>query len=352
MIKRFSCTFITFVLCSPCFAEELPSVPELLKRMYDYRMAIDNIRVEVTVTKPVCTQQRHRETETQRFFFAYDKGRVRCDKTYTNPKFPQDWFYQDLSTQDFYFTRHPAGSSASMSEINDGNNLYLLKPHESPIDTFDPRRIGTDRNTFDIIFVSPFNYDTLLDQFYPAKAENFDVSIDLVDGEKLYKISYQFADRDITNSYWLNPQKGYNLVQSESGSNTLGSQSSYAVALSKHSSIKGDVWFPQEIVRKQKTKSSDFEERIILNSVAFDVQDETQFSLAGLGIPIGYRVYDGDGGKKFWDGKELVDRITFSHEPVRMHSRKLFWIVTGIGCALVALAILIMWIRTLRRRSG
>jgi hypothetical protein len=190
-----------------------------------------------------------------------------------------------------------------------------------------------------------------LDRFYPAKAENFDVCIDLVDGEKLYKISYQFAGSDISNSYWLNPQKGYNLVRSESGSDMLGIHSSFAITLSKFASKKGDVWFPQELVYKRRTKSSNFEERIILNSVAFDVQDETPFTLADLGIPVGYRVYDSDGEKRYWDGKKLVEKITYDVEPVSIASRKAFWIVNGIGFAILAILILYRYIR-LHQRGG
>ena len=345
MSTRFFCTFVLIILCVPCFAEEkMPTVPELLKKMYDYRMAIDNMQAKVTVTKPIDTRQRHRQTETQHLFFAYDKGRVRFDKTLSNPKASQDWLYQDLSTQDFYFTRYPVDTPANSQEVNDGNNLFLFNPRKEPLDSFDPRRIGTDLNTLDIIPVTSFNYDTLLYWFYPSKAANFEVHVDEAGGEKLYKITYQFNDGEILNSYWLNPQKGYNLVRFESSTGEW----SYIVTLGKFPSKKGDVWFPKETVFRH----GDFlEERIVMDSVAFDVQDETPFTLAGLGIPVGYCVYDSNGERKYWDGKGLVDRINFDIDPVSVASRKTFWIVNGVGCAFIALWILIRWMQLLRRRS-
>ena len=346
MTRQILFALITFVFCVPCFAEDLPSVPELLKRMYDYRMAIDNMRAEVTVTEPVDTQQRHRETGTQHFFFAYDKGRVRCDRTYSNPKFSTK-LYQYLSTSDFYYTRYP---SPENPQINDGNNLVFWNPLAEQLDLFDLRGIGLNHASFDAIAWVPFSFDTILDGFYNPKGEGFSVNIDLSDGERLYKVSYQIDKGVILNSYWINPQKGYNLVRWESESKALDRYSVYTITLGKFSARGGEIWFPQLILYKYRMKNDISEEKIVVDSVAFDVQDEIPFTLAGLDIPVGYRI-DYHGEKKYWDGKELVDKIPYVFEPVSVKDRKIFWIVNGIGFALIALAILYRWIKMLQRRS-
>jgi len=342
--KRFLLTFVTFVFCVPCFAEDLPSVPELIKRMYDYRMAIENMRAEVTVTKLVDTRQPIRESETQHFHFAFDRGRVRCDRIFSNSETSQSRFYQDLSTPEFHFTRHPYG----IPDINDGSSLFLNSPLTQTFDTLDPRRIGTDWASFDTIVVNRFNYDTLLDQFYNANGENYSVSIDLVDNEELYKVSYQVRSVSISNSYWINPRKGYNLVRCESASEELGMYISYVVTLDKFAANNGEIWFPQEIFYKRRVRDNVFEEKIVLESVVLDVRDETPFTLAGLGIPVGYRVEYFEEGARYWDGMEFVKDIPFEIESISITSRKAFWIINAIGFALIALWILI---KLLQRRS-
>ena len=162
MTTRFASAFIAFVFCVPCLAEELPSVPELLKEMYDYRMSIENMRAEVTVTYPVNTRQPIKETAKLHLVFIYDKGRARCDKTWFSPQSTQVQFWQYLSTPEFYFTRH---SSPETQHINDGNSLLVSPPLGQPIDTFDPRRIGTDLDSFDTIETTHFNYDVLLEYY-------------------------------------------------------------------------------------------------------------------------------------------------------------------------------------------
>jgi len=322
-------------------------VPELIKKMYDYRMSIENMRAEVTVTYPVDTKQIHREKMKQHHYFAYNKGRVRCDITYFGIEPSHVWLHQKLSTPDFYFTRYPSGVSNGVSTVNDGNGLFLGSPLIEPF-ALDPRRIGTDRNSFDAISTVPFHYDSLLDWFYPARAENFDISIDWVDGEKLYKVSYQFDDTKLSNSYWINPQKGYNLIRSEAESDMLNMHSSYIVTLDTFATHKGDVWFPREISYKYSTKDCALEEIITIDSIDFDIQDETPFTLAGLGIPVGYCVYD-RGERKYWDGKELVDEIPFTIEPVNIKNRKVLLIVYAVIFTFLALWFLY---KLLQRRSN
>ena len=323
MTKRFLLGFITFVFCVPCFAEELPSVPELIKRMYDYRMAIENMRAEATATWLVDTRQPIRETITHHFSFFYDRGRVRVDRTWLNPNDPRMQLYQYLSTPDFYFFRHPHGVPA----VNDGNSLFLDRPLTQRFDTLDPRRIGTDWASFDTIMITHFNYDTLLDKFYNAIGENYNVVVDYVDGEKLYKISYQVNHAGISNSYWINPQKGYNLVRAESESELLDRHSRYVVTLGRFSARNGEIWFPIEISYKLRHRDNILEERVAIESVAFDVQDESQFTLAGLGIPIGYRVEYFDNEARFWDGSELVERIPEPEFVFERANRGIFWTV-------------------------
>lgn len=320
-------------------------MPELLKRMYDYRMSIENMRVEVTVTKPVHASQPYREKIKQHFYFAYDNGRVRFDETISKSETPHMWLYQRLSTPDFYFIRHP---SPSLHEVNDGNSLILTSPLTKPLATLDPRRIGTDRNHFDIIAQVPFSYDNLLDKFYPPKGEDFRVSTDIVDGEKLYKVSYQINDGEILNSYWINPQKGHSLVRTESKSEKLDRYTSYVVALEQFTTHKGEIWFPQWIVYTYEIKGNIVEERIDLNSVAFDVQDETPFTLVGLGIPVGYTVTC-LGEDKYWDGKELVNEIPYTIEPANGGRWKRFLIVNAVILFFFALYFLYKF---LQRRSN
>ena len=351
MTRRFLFTFITFVLCVPCFAEELPSVPELIKRMYDYRMAIENMRAEVTVTYPVDTRQPIKETAKTYILFIYDKERVRCDWSWSVPKSTRIQFWQYLSTPDIYFTRH---TSPETSHINEGNSLFVCEPLEQPFDTLDPRRIGTDWTTFDAIRTNPFNYDVLLELYYSPHEENYTVSIDYVDGEKLYKVSWQASDVEFFGSYWINPQKGYNLVRCEGESEVLDLHDSYNVTLGKFASNRGDMWFPQKITHKYRHEDYVSEERVVVDTIEFDVQDETALTLAGLDIPVGYRVnYFGEGGR-YWDGKELVERIPFasSVEPVNIENRKVFWVVNGVGFAIIAIFFLIKWIQSLRRGSN
>jgi len=345
MTRRFLFTLVAFVFCVSCFAEELPSVPKLIKRMYDYRMAIENMRAEVTVTFPVDTRQPVKEKIKEYYYFAYDKGRVRCDRTLSTPTSPQSQFYQYLSTPDFYFSRH---TSPETQEVNDGNSLFVNPPLERSVETFDLRRLGTDRTHF--VMEEPFNYEALLENFYSPMWDNFNVSIDDVDGEKIYKISCRFKDSDFSSSFWLDPQKGYNLVRSESGSATLDQHISYVVTLGKFTAHKGDMWFPKETFYRYKMGDIISEEKIVVDSVEFDVQDETPFTFTGLDIPIGYRV-DYHGKLQYWDGKELVDEIPFVLEPVSMKSRKMFWIVNGIIFAILALLILYRYVQ-LRQRGN
>ena len=332
-------------------------MPELIKRMYDYRMAIENMRAEVTVAMPVHTVRPHRTEIKRHFFFAYDRGRVRCDETLSNSETSHVRLYQHLSTPDFYFLRHPSiktpesGGVFNTSEINDGNSLTLNLPFEQPFNTLDPRRIGTDVNGFDIMETKSFNYDTLLDDFYNPLGENYNVSVDYVDGEKLYKVSYQVSRAGISGSHWFNPQKGFNLVQSKVESEMRGLYIDYSVILGMFDSDKGSVWFPQKIFHRHRVKNNVSEEETVVDSIEFDVQDETPFTPAGLGIPVGYQVA-AFGEIKYWDGKELVDNIPYVFKPVNLHSRKVFWIVNGIGFALIAIFILMKWIQMLLRRSN
>lgn len=82
---------------------------------------------------------------------------------------------------------------------------------------------------------------------------------------------------------------------------------SYVVTLDKYPASKGEVWFPKQVVYKFKMKDDILEEKIVLDSVTFYVQDETLFSLAGLDIPVGYRVEYFDQGARYWNGKKLVE---------------------------------------------
>ena len=325
-------------------------MPELIKKMYDYRMAIENMRAEVTVTHPVNMRQPIRETERQNFFFAFDRGRIRYDKNQYNSKSGLSWLDQSLSTPEFFFHRHPHG----VPEVNDGNSLFVNSPLTESLGTLDPRRIGTDLISFDATEFNSFNYDTLLDTFYKAykaRAENYNVSIDYVDGEKLYKVSFQFKDRDLLSTYWISPQKGYNLVRFEAISEMDNYHHSYVVILEKFPAQKGEIWFPRKIVSDYSLKDIVVKQEVVLDSVAFDVQDETPFTLTGLNIPVGYRVEYFSEGARYWNGKELVDRITFVTSDVKNTNRKVFWIVNGIGFGLIALWIFIRWIKLLRRRS-
>jgi len=179
----------------------------------------------------------------------------------------------------------------------------------------DPRRIGTDVAHVDTMTIRRFNYETLLEHFYSPKGENYHVSIDMVDGEKLYKVSYQGGSGVIFNSYWIDPQRGYNLVRANTESEVRGLYVSYTVTLDKFPSQRGDVWFPQKISYKYRMNNTITEEEVVIDSIAFDVQDYTPFTLAGLGIPVGFRVTNhlGDvrpGGEiKYWDGEKLVDSV-------------------------------------------
>jgi len=321
-------------------------VPELIKRMYDYRMAIENMRAEVTVTKPVFTVQPDEVNVKQHYFFAYDKGRVRCDITFFNSEHSEVAFDQHLVTPDFYFLRYLSGEHKN----NDGNSLIVNSAPERPFDTFDPRRIGTDGNSFDTIEVVHFNYDTLLDEYYSPMGENYAVSIDIVDGDKLYKVSYQvnvFDEGDngeitkgeILNSYWINPQKGYSLVRSETESEMLDLYISYAVTLGQFHSQKGEIWFPREILFRHRDGGEVLEEKVVIDSIVFDVQDETPFTFAGLEIPVGYSV-SYLGRTKFWDGKEFVDEIPFVFEPVNSGRWKVMLIINAVILAFLALLFL------------
>jgi hypothetical protein len=181
----------------------------------------------------------------------------------------------------------------------------------------------------------------------------------MVNGEKLYKISYQInvsCEGDngetikgaILNSYWIDPQKGYNLVRSETESEILDIHISYIVTLGKVPSQKGEIWFPQEISFKHREEEDILEERVVVDTIAFDVPDETPFTFADLKIPVGYIVVH-DNVTKFWDGKELVDGITHKIEPVNIGKWKVFLIVNAIFFALLALLFLY---KLLQRRSS
>jgi hypothetical protein len=220
--------------------------------MYDYRMSIENMQAKVTVTHPVDTMKPIQETETQRFFFAYDRGRIRYEKNQFNSKSGLSWLDQSLSTPEFYFLRHPHGTP----EVNDGNCLFLDSPLAKPLETFDPRRIGTDRYGFGTIEINHFNYDTLLDMLYNARCENYNVSMDMFDDEKCYKVSFQVRAEGSFGSgaFWIDPQKGYNLVRGESEAETLDWHDSYSVTLSKFTTHRGEIWFPQLIMYKYRMK--------------------------------------------------------------------------------------------------
>ena len=325
-------------------------MPELIKRMYDYRMAIENMRAEVTVTYPVDTMQPVRETIKRHFFFAYDRGRIRSDQTLSTSQHPKANFKQYLSTPELYFTRH---TSPTTPHINDGNSLFVNPPLDQPLETYDPRRIGTDPHSFDLIHISPFNYDTLLQRFYSPIGEDFNVSIDHVGGERLCKVSCRVNNNGNLSlySFWINPQKGYNLVRSEYESEISGLHQSYIVTLDQFMSRKGEMWFPRATFHRYKMKDTILEEKIVVDSVEFDVQDETPFTLAGLDIPIGYRVEhfeEKEGKGRTWDGKELIGEPTFFIERA---NRKMFWIVNGIIFAILATLILYRYIQLLQRRS-
>ena len=367
MTARFAFASVAFVFCVSCLAEELPSVPELLKKMYDYRMSIENMRAEVTVMRPTNTKQPHVEKMTQKFSFAYDKGRVRCDMTYSTLGSSNVSLYQKLSTPEFYVVRQPfprnlLNNGNSVPVVNNGNSLSVRPPLAKPFDTLDPRRIGTDWRSIDTIDTTHFNYDTLLDTFYNPKGENYSVSIDVVDGENLYKVSFQVSGTGGSNSYWIDPQKGYNLVRANAETESLGKYISYDVTLGKFAARERDIWFPQRISYKHRVKTTVSEEDIVVDSIAFDVEDDTPFTLAGLEIPVGYLAAyhiddEGSDGRvggaiKQWDGKELVDKTTFSVKPVRTTSGKTFWIFSVVGFAIIALWMLIKIIKLFRRRSN
>lgn len=176
----------------------------------------------------------------------------------------------------------------------------------------------------------------------------------MVGGEKLYKVSVLVKDEGNLCSYWISPQKGYNLVRIESESKMYDAQQSYSVTLHKFTCRKGEVWFPQETFYRDKMNNRVSEERIVVDSIDFDVQDETPFTLAGLGIPIGYQIDHFSGVRMTWDGKELVGNIPFVFEPVNRVSgwRKIFLIINAAIFAFFALWFLIKWIKLLRCRSN
>jgi hypothetical protein len=195
-----------------------------------------------------------------------------------------------------------------------------------------------------------------MQDFYSPHGENFSISIDNVDGEKLYKISSRqiISDGVVgTNLFWINPQKGYNLVQCEFGVEKYDLHISYAVTLGKFAASKGEIWFPKEIFYRYQMKGTVMEEKIVVDSVTFDVQDETPFTLAGMGIPIGYTVDYLGKATRTWDGKELVEEIPYIYElePIDWWNArwKRLLIVNAVFLALFALYFLYKF---LQRRSN
>jgi len=352
MTKHFLLTFIFVAFCVPCFAEEIPSVPELIKKMYDYRASIKDMRANVLVTYPVNTKHSFEETVKSHFYFAYNKERVRCDVTW-NTNNPQSHFHQYLSTPNFYFHRNPSSDEAS--HINDGNSLFVDSPLTQPGEVYDPQFIGMDPSCFSLIYFHPFtfNYDSLLSRFHSPHGKDFNVNIDYIDGEKLYKVSSrQIVSEGIegTSSIWINPQKGYSFVRYDAGVKKYDLRIIYAVTLHKFSIHKGEIWFPQEIFYQYKMEDTIIEEKVVVDSVEFDVQDETPFTLAGLGIPIGYHVmYFDEDQPRTWDGKELIGEFPFAIEPINGGRWRKLLIVNAIGFALLALLFLY---KLLQRRSG
>jgi hypothetical protein len=203
--------------------------------------------------------------------------------------------------------------------------------------------------SLDVMPIKAFDYDALMDSLYPPGGSEFRVEQDQVDGKNLWKISHVIVDPAIVNTYWFDDQRGVNLVRFLSEGKSVDRISDYAVTLEKFSFSDTEIWFPRKVVYWVKMPGYELKEEISIDNVCVGAEEGDAFTLSGLGIPVGYMVLVDGKQTQYWDGKKLVDKITFEIEPVSRVRWKMMLIVNAIFFAILALWFLY---KLLQRRSN
>ncbi len=190
----------------------------------------------------------------------------------------------------------------------------------------DPRMLGRDPGPFESAFHTKI--DTLIGII---TRKSTSVSSDTVDGVRVWRLDL-VLDNNVKVRFYVDPAQGSSIIKSELLP-PIGTATTTRIDLKE---FKPKLWFPTQIEYTTARKSGDsVTETIKFERVQLNVAEETEFSLEGLGMPVGTEVSDHTQGDKvkirIWDGNNWDPRgdgrsfRNFCYHPLRS--------ITGSDCS-------------------
>ena len=187
---------------------------------------------------------------------------------------------------------HPDGVHASGE---------ILRATEEKIKAFlDPRAMGQRSGCFESAFHTKI--DTLVGNI---TRKSTSVSSDTVDGVRIWRLDI-VLDNNVKVQFYIDPAQGNSSIKSEV-STPKGDR---VITRNDLKEFKPKLWFPTQIQCTSARKAGNsVTETIKFERVQLDIAEEKEFSLEGLGMPVGTRVSEHTQGDeieiRIWDGKQL-----------------------------------------------
>ena len=157
--------------------------------------------------------------------------------------------------------------------------------------------------------IAPYDVSNLC----PANVSSFNVEKDILEGIPVWKISFSLPSRNHLCNFWVDPERGHNLVRLFSrftGSRGSNATFEYNVKLKKF----GNKWFPSTIRCIQREDSVIVIDEHIEVKAEFGNVTDKMFTLAGLDIPLGRKFFgENDKGMTavcYWDGNSISQDFT------------------------------------------
>ncbi|MBI1312454.1 hypothetical protein GC176_14275 [bacterium] len=181
------------------------------------------------------------------------------------------------------------------------------------------------------------------------------------DQELLYRIAIQYPN-GITATYWISPSMGYNIVRA---STTLKDNKgtltdNMTVRLREYENVSN--WFPDEVeTRRNRNGTLVSRQLLTITHATFNriIDENQEFSLAGLEVPPGVEIYENPPnveGVRIWDGEKITlaaanpKRIGLRPGAVVVNKKNKLWTYI-IVVHLVLLGVAFIFLYSARKRS-
>jgi len=228
--------------------------------------------------------------------------------------------------------------------LANGNRMALEVRRNNATDPnrdfrFDPRLIGMVPKAF-----LNLTHNTLESVVGRPDRRATDVEDVDLNGQMCKLVKYT-RNNGMIARMWICPDKDHGILKIQTGDSDEKSQYVDTIDCALTKNDPSGKWFPESYVFTRFTNGKlDEEERgtVKVTSLNQEIASET-FTLAGIGVPTGERVYrfDGDGAKtEFWDGKNIIaveDGSARAKNP--WSAMRIFWLATSVISLIILLGL-------------